>query len=83
MQTMLITQNYNLLTIWKIRISHPVGKDKKRQAFITLFLVNLGVYLGYGATQFYNGIGVDSMYWAVGAMIIGVGLSLYGSISEK
>ena len=50
---------------------------------ITFFLVNLGAYLGYGATQFYNGIGVDSMYWAVGAMIIGVGLSLYGSISEK
>ena len=45
--------------------------------------MNLGVYLGFGATQFYNGIGVDSMYWAVGAMIIGVGLSLYGSISEK
>ena len=80
---MLITQNYNLLTTWKSRINRHLGKDKKRQAFITLFLVNLGAYLGYGATQFYNGIGVDSMYWAVGAMIIGVGLSLYGSISEK
>ena len=80
---MLITQNYNLLTTWKSRISHPLGKDKKRQILIAFFLVNLGAYLGYGATQFYNGIGVDSMYWAVGAMIIGVGLSLSGSISEK
>ena len=80
---MLITQNYNLLATWKNRISHALGKDKKRQILIALFLVNLGTYLGYGATQFYNGIGVDSMYWAVGAMIIGVGLSLYGSISEK
>ena len=80
---MLITQNYNLLTTWKSRISHPMGKDKKRQILITLFLVNLGAYLGYGATQFYNGIGVGSIYWAVGAMIIGVGLSLYGSISSK
>ena len=80
---MLITQNYNLLITWKIRISHAMRKDKKHQILITLFLVNLGAYLGYGATQFYNGIGVDSMYWAVGAMIIGVGLSLYGSISEK
>ena len=80
---MLITQNYNLLITWKIRISHAMGKDKKRQILIRLFLVNLGAYLGYGATQFYNGIGVDSMYWAVGAMIIGVGLSLYSSISEK
>ena len=60
-----------------------MGKDKKLQILITLFLVNLGAYLCYGATQFYNGLGVDSMYWAVGAMIIGVGLSLYGSISEK
>ena len=83
MQTMLITQNYNLLTTWKSRISNPMGKDKIRQILITLFLVNLGAYLGYGATQFYNGIGVGSMYWAVGAMIIGVGLSLYGSISSK
>ena len=80
---MLITQNYNLLTTWKSRISNPMGKDKIRQILITLFLVNLGAYLGYGATQFYNGIGVGSMYWAVGAMIIGVGLSLYGSISSK
>ena len=83
MQTMLITQNYNLLTTCKSRISNPMGKDKIRQILITLFLVNLGAYLGYGATQFYNGIGVGSMYWAVGAMIIGVGLSLYGSISSK
>ncbi len=80
---MLITQNYNLLTTWKSRINCPLGKDKKYKILITFFLVNLGAYLGYGATQFYNGIGVDSMYWAVGAMIIGVGLSLYGSISEK
>ena len=80
---MLITQNYNLLTTWKSRISNPMGKDKIRQILITLFLVNLGAYLGYGATQFYNGIGVDSMYWAAGAMIIGVGLSLYVLISEK
>ena len=80
---MLIMQNYNSLTTLKSRISHPLGKDKKPQILIALFLVNLGAYLGYGATQFYNGIGVDSMYWAVGAMIIGVGLSLYGSISEK
>ena len=80
---MLITQNYNLQTTWKSRIRLPVGKDKKHNILIALFLVNLGVYLGFGATQFYNGIGVDSMYWAVGAMIIGVGLSLYGSISEK
>ncbi len=60
-----------------------MGKDKKRQILIALFLVNLGAYLGYGATQFYNGSGVDSMYWAVGAMIIGVGLSLYGLINSK
>ena len=80
---MLITQSYNLLTTWKSRISNPMGKDKIRQILITLFLVNLGAYLGHGATQFYNGIGVGSMYWAVGAMIIGVGLSLYGSISSK
>ena len=80
---MLITQNYNLLTTWMSRINRSLGKDKKYKILITFFLVNLGVYLGYGATQFYNGIGVDSMYWAVGAMIIGVGLSLYGSISEK
>ena len=79
---MLITQNYNLLTTWKKELSCPLGKDKKHKILIT-FLVNLGAYLGYGATQFYNGIGVDSMYWAVGAMIIGVGLSLSGSISEK
>ena len=80
---MLITQNYNLLTTWKSMINRPLGKDKKFKILITFFLVNLGAYLGYGATQFYNGTGVDSMYWAVGAMIIGVGLSLYGSISEK
>ena len=80
---MLITQNYNLLTTWKSRINCPLGKDKKYKILITFFLVSLGAYLGFGATQFYNGIGVDSMYWAVGAMIIGVGLSLYGSISEK
>ena len=83
MQTMLITQNYNLLTTWKSRINCPLGKDKKYKILITFFLVNLSAYLGYGATQFCNGIGVDSMYLAVGAMIIGVGLSLYGSISEK
>ena len=77
---MLITQNYNLLTTWKSRINCPLGKDKKYKILITFFLVNLGAYLGYGATQFYNGIGVDSMYWAVGAMIIGVGLSLYLSL---
>ena len=59
---MLITQNYNLLTTWKSRINRPLGKDKKYKILITFFLVNLGVYLGYGATQFYNGIGVDSMY---------------------
>ena len=80
---MLITQNYNLLTTWKSRINCLLGKDKKYKILIIFFLVNLVAYLGYGATQFYNGIGVDSMYWAVGAMIIGVGLSLYGSISEK
>ena len=80
---MLITQNYNLLTTWKSMINRPLGKDKKFKILITFFLVNLGAYLGYGATQFYNGIGVDSMYWAVGALFIGVGLSLYGSISEK
>ena len=80
---MLITQNYNLPTTWKVRISRALGKDKKHKILIGFFLVNLGAYLGYGATQFYDGISVDSMYWAVGAMIIGVGLSLYGSISEK
>ena len=80
---MLITQNYNLLTTWKSRINCPLEKDKKYKILITFFLVNLDAYLGYGATQVYNGIGVDSMYWAVCAMIIGVGLSLYGSISEK
>ena len=72
MQTMLITQNYNLLTTWKSRINRPLGKDKKYKILITFFLVNLGAYLGYGATQFYNGVDVDSMYCAVGAIIIGV-----------
>ena len=70
MQTMLITQNYNLLITWKSRIKCPLGKDKKYKILITFFLVNLGAGLGYGATQFYNGIGVDSMYWAVGAMTV-------------
>ena len=78
---MLITQNYNLLITWKIRISHAMGKDKKRQILITLFLVNPSAYLGYGATQFYNGVDVDSMYWAIGVITTGVGLSLYGSIN--
>tara|TARA_A100001035_G_scaffold252859_1_gene225643 strand:- start:45 stop:224 length:180 start_codon:yes stop_codon:yes gene_type:complete len=58
-----------------------MGKDKKRQILITLFLVNPGAYLGYGATQFYNGVDVDSMYWAIGVITTGVGLSLYGSIN--
>ena len=49
---MLITQNYNLLTTWKSRINCPLGKDKKYKILITFFLVNLGAYLGYGATQF-------------------------------
>lgn len=49
---MLITQNYNLLTTWKSRINYPLGKDKKYKILITFFLVNLGAYLGYGATQF-------------------------------
>ena len=77
---MLITQNYNLLTTGKSRINCPLGKDKKYKILMSFREEFVDED---GATQFYNGIGVDSMYWAVGEMIIGVGLSLYGSISEK
>ena len=80
---MLITQNYNLLTTWKSRFNRPLGKDKKYKILITFYLVNLGAYLGYGATQFYKSIGADLMYLAVGAMIIGVGLILYSPTNSN